>query len=303
MSHSLAFVVGADEADRADKVIARRFPGTSRRRLAALFRAGHVRIDGRRAKKGELAAAGSRVVLEEPPADDEALRPMPDPHVALSLLHRDEWFVAVNKPSGMPSHPLDAGELGCVANGLAHEFPPCVTAGDDPREAGLVHRLDTGTSGVLLAALDPQTWRLAREMFHRGQVTKSYVALVHGATSGGRTDARLLQRGPRAVVDERGLSATTEWHAVETFRDYTLVRCVTTSGRMHQVRAHLGHAGHPLAGDPRYGGVAIANAPLVGHFLHADHLTLCHPHSGRPLLVEAELPQDREATLTLLRRG
>ncbi len=124
-------------------------------------------VDGARARKGDRVAAGARVTLREQPAVGDALAPAAQPELPLDVLHLDATLVAVCKPAGPPSHPLRAGETGTLANALVARFPECAGAGRDPREAGLVHRLDRGTSGVLVAARDPGTWQSLRLRLHR----------------------------------------------------------------------------------------------------------------------------------------
>src|SRR5690349_9817639 len=174
MSEPLEFVATDADAGRLDVALARRFPGTGRRRLAALFDRGAVRVDGKRAKKGDRIVAGARVELTEAPARGDDLRAQPDPAAAarLTILQRTADVIAVAKPAGMPTQPLRADELGTVANGIVHLEPACATASDDPRDGGLVHRLDIGTSGVLLAATTPAAWHRLRAAFSAGRATK-----------------------------------------------------------------------------------------------------------------------------------
>lgn len=301
MTRPLRFTVPDDEAGRADSVVARRFPGTSRRRLADLFRDGHVRINGSLAKKGSYARAGAEVTVASPPLTDEDLRPKPEPNPAIELLHQDAQLIAVAKPPGVPTYPLRAGERGTVANALVARFPECLGIGDDPREAGLAHRLDVGTSGVLLAARDQETWTALRAMFGDDRIDKEYVALVAGEAEAGSCEKRLSQRGKRAVLDGLGLAASTSWSVLERGAGSTLLRCVARGGRMHQVRVHLAHTGFPIVGDTLYGGPS-ANG-LTGHFLHAARIALDHPSSGDRLVIDAPLGHEREADLRRLIAG
>ena len=273
----------------------RKFPGASRSRLAILFRDKLVRIDGRIAKKGTQAPVGAEVTVDGEPIGDDDLRPIAAPDVALDVVHEDALVVAINKRPGMPSHPLKPGELGTVANALLARYPECAAIGDDPREAGLVHRLDRDTSGVLVAARDTDTWRRLRAELSASRADKRYIALVEGGPPGASSCfASLAQRGRRSVADEgRGLDAHTEWTVLERFADHTLLECVAHTGRMHQVRAHLAHCGSPIAGDELYGGSVLAG--ITGHFLHASHIVFAG------LRLHAPLPAARATLLDELR--
>jgi 23S rRNA pseudouridine1911/1915/1917 synthase len=294
---------------RVDKLVAARVGGASRRRVAALFAAGAVRVNGRVVRKGAIAAAGATIEIAALPASDADLRPVPEPGLVLPVLYEDEVLVVVDKPAGMPSHPLRAGEAGTAANALVARHSGCAGAGDDPREAGLVHRLDTDTSGVLVAARTRDAWTSVRAAFGRGAVRKRYVALVHGVPIGPGCDIELAHRGKRMIAappgDPDALPAETSWQIEEQLGAFCLLVCTAHTGRMHQVRVHLALAGAPIVGDATYGaGLAAtlpADLPLRGHFLHAASISLPHPLTGATLMVEAPLPADRRETLERLR--
>lgn len=298
IEETTTFTVGEGEADRIDRVIARRFPNTSRRKVTDLFDGGAVRIDGKLAKKGDRAGVGAVVQLARAPVTPEDMRALGDPEAAarLTVLHLDDDVIIVAKPPGMPSQPLRAGELGTAANGVVALHPECATAADDPRDGGLVHRLDGGTSGALAAARSPGAWRALRSAFAAHQVGKTYLALVDAPPVSRGCEAPLVQRGSKVVVDHTaGLDAHTSWEVVRKIGERVLLRCTATTGRMHQVRVHLATCGAPIAGDTLYGGQPLPE--LVGFFLHAERLTL----PDYPT-VEAPLPPDRVAALAALER-
>ena len=296
----LRFVVEATDGERLDRVLARRFPGASRTRLGELFAAGAVRVDGKLARKGDRARPGATVELAQPPVTADALRVTADEAAAarLDVLHVDDEVVVVAKPPGMPSQPLRAGELGTAASGLVARFPECAAVADDPRDGGLVHRLDIGTSGALIAARTREAWLRLRAAFAAGTVDKHYLALTEAPPIGRGCDEPLAQRGKRVAVDHTdGLEASTTWEVERAFGERRLVRCHATTGRMHQIRAHLSVCGAPIVGDVLYGGQPYPG--LVEFFLHAADVRF--PDSrGRTIAVSAPLAPDREAVLATL---
>ena len=313
----MARFVVEDEAvgGRADRFLGDKLPGRGRRRLGEAFERGHVRVNGRAARKGQVLHAGDVVeVVDDAPelATAEERRPVPQPELPLEVVQVDEAIVALAKPAGMPSHPLAAGERGTLANALVARHPECAAAGADPREGGLVHRLDAGTSGVIVAARTAPVWTTLRAAFHEGRTHKVYLALVAGeVTREGELDAPIAQdrRHPGRVIvcaddveaSRRGaLPARTHWQPEQRFPGYTLLRCELTTGRMHQIRAHLAFAGTPVVGDDVYGDLGRPPG-LVGHFLHAVRLELAHPVTGAPLSLEAPLPDDRQSLLARLK--
>jgi 23S rRNA pseudouridine1911/1915/1917 synthase len=280
--------------DRADKALARAFPDAGRKQLAELFEHGEVRINGVRAKKGDRVRVGDTLELAREPVSGQALRPVPDPAVPLVIILERPDLIAIAKPAGVPSQPLRAGELGTMANAIATAYPECVAISDDPRDGGLVNRLDIGTSGVLVAARTPETYRALREAFGHGQVIKRYVAITCGQPSARACDAPLAQRGKRVVIDASdGLSAYTEVAIDRASADHALVRCTSQTGRMHQIRAHLAELGAPIAGDVLYGGAALPG--FEGFFLHAGSATL--PLGDETIVAEVAPPERFRAAL------
>lgn len=303
MTDSLRITIDPTEAgERLDTVLARRFPAASRRRVVALFDDGAITIGRRTARKGDRAVAGTELTLARAPATDDDFRVTPDADAAdrLTILHADAALVVVAKPPGMPSQPLRTGELGTAASGLVARFPDCAAASPDPRDGGLVHRLDIGTSGVLVAARHRAAWTALRAAFGTGTVDKHYLALTDGAPVTRECDAPLVQRGKKVAVDHTdGLDAHTTWTPLERFPTHTLLRCHARTGRMHQIRVHLATCGAPISGDTLYGGAPLPH--LLHFFLHATSVRLPDTGTTPALTVEAPLPPDREAALTALR--
>src|SRR5438270_10826695 len=174
-------------AERLDKVVARLF-GVSRARAMEWIAEGRVRVDGKRAPKGSPVQAGARISVERPPPD----QPAPQPELPIRIVHADAHLVVADKPAGMPSHPLKPGERGTAANALVGRFPELAQVGPSPREGGLVHRLDSDTSGLLLAARTEAAHAMLRAQFTARSVEKGYLALVAGELhAGGEIDVPL----------------------------------------------------------------------------------------------------------------
>jgi 23S rRNA pseudouridine1911/1915/1917 synthase len=278
-------------ADRVDKALARAYPTAGRRQLSNMFDEGCVTVAGKKAKKGDRVVAGDVIEISREPVSGDALHPQPDPAVEIAILIERSDLVAIAKSAGTPSQPLRAGELGTVANALAHRYPECATIGDDPRDGGLAHRLDIGTSGILIAARTADTYRALREAFGGGLVAKTYLAITENRPVSRECDAPLVQRGRRVAVDHTdGLAAYTAFEVIKATDTHAFVRCTAQTGRMHQVRAHLAHVGSPIAGDTLYG----AKTDEGGFFLHAATLKL---PLAEPLDVEAPLPDRFTAAL------
>jgi 23S rRNA pseudouridine1911/1915/1917 synthase len=292
----------AGSCTRVDRLLAASLPGLSRRSLRRLLDQGAIRVDGRRARKGEMLS-GARVVEIEVP-DAPAPEPAAEPEPAIPILFLDASCVALDKPAGRPGHALRPGESGTVANFLAARFPECLGAGDTPLEAGLVHRLDTGTSGVLLAARDRRAWRELREQFRSGRVAKHYLALVAGSVQAPGEVRRPIEPHPRSrrkvrvlaegETSRRARPAATVYRPRAGSSRATLLEVEIPTGVMHQIRAHLAAIGHPVLGDLLYGGGPV---PEGRHFLHAARLVFDHPRSGARIDVRSPLPADFEAAL------
>ena len=242
----------------------------------------------------------------------EGPRAPPPEALPLSVLHQDDAVVFVDKPAGIPVHPLKAGELGTVANRLVARFPEVVDASEDPREAGLTHRLDIETSGVLLVARTRDAWSKVRAQFSAGGTAKKlYLALVNGPIADdGEIDVPLVQHGdhvrPALSTDEAARPALSTFRVLQRWGMDALVEVQIHTGVMHQVRAHLAAIGAPIVGDALYRGPPL---PRRGegrgegkerHFLPAASLEIVHPTSGHPLKVESPLPAELQQVLSVL---
>jgi 23S rRNA pseudouridine1911/1915/1917 synthase len=219
-------------------------------------------------------------------------------------------FLVVDKPAGVAVHPLLAGERGTLANAVVARYPECAGAALDPREGGAAQRLDLETSGCVLFARDRDAWERLHDQLRRRAVEKVYLALVSGrVAAGGVSTVPLAQRGSRVVAvpdaeaEARALAkglhprpAETRWEPLRRFERQTLLEVRIATGVMHQIRAHLAHLGHPVAGDQLYGGEAAALPGLTRHALHAARLGFESPDGGR-VVVESPLPPELVALL------
>jgi 23S rRNA pseudouridine1911/1915/1917 synthase len=285
-----------DGGKRLDVLLAERLPEISRRRARLLIAAGAVSIDGRRVLvQSRPVAAGQEIACHLQDFEfprSEALDP-------LRVLHEDESLVAIDKPSGMPSHPTFARKLGTALQ-LVEEMLR--------RRAGKkvplwpLHRLDTATSGVLLFAKTRAAARAVNQNFARRRVAKRYAALVAGVPepAEGEIDLALAEGHLRTEPSAAGKTALTRYRVVERLADAALVDLEPETGRMHQLRVHLSAIGHPVLGDTKYGGAAAGRAPRL--MLHASRVELPHPASGEAFGVESPLPADFRAAAAAMRR-
>ena len=308
----LDFVVGADEdRDRLDLVAARRVEGASRSAVARWITAGRALVDGEARDPSHRCRAGARVRLEPPPAPPPGVTPAPIP---LRVLHEDPHLIVLDKQAGLVVHPGAGRPSGTLVNGLIHRFPEIASVGPSERP-GLVHRLDRGTSGVMVVART-ETARLAlAAAFARREVEKQYCALVLGRLSGHRRYNRPIGRDPRnprrfCAGGRAARDAESEAWPVEDLPLATLVSVRLKTGRTHQARVHLASGGHPVAGDalygpgaPRRGGGVAGGAlrRLTRPALHAAVLGFAHPVSGARLQFRAPLPEDLRAVIERLR--
>ena len=310
-------VVEADEAGmRLDVVLVRRLPSLSRARAKVLLEAGEVRLNGRRCRKGARVSAGDRVALESEPEPSE-FAAKPDTQLVLPIVHEDDWLVVIDKPAGVPSHPLRAHEIGTVASALVARYPDMAGVGWRPREPGILHRLDTGTSGLMLAARDDMTFATLQRALREGGIEKRYIALVHGIPEVQEIDLPIaphpsdprrvrtgMLRGEHVGRGER--AAHTEILKVTpvpgTQERVAEIEVRAGAAARHQVRAHLSSLGHPLLGDVLYGAPALPG--LDRHVLHASRIELIHPATGLQVAWQSPLPDAlrRQALLALERR-
>ena len=291
----LSFEVQPDEQGlRLDVVLVRRVPAMSRKKARDMVEGGEVRLNDRPTRKGGRVNGGDRVTLSRAPSKSD-FAAKPDPDLPLAIVHEDQNLVVVDKASGVPSHPLREDELGTVASALVHRYPEMALIGYTAREPGILHRLDTDTSGLMLAARDLATWEALRYDLRRGDIDKRYVALVHGEISPRAIDRPISPhpgdaRRVRVGEHDGARPARTEILAVRTHGAFSEIEVSARAATRHQIRAHLASIGHPLVGDALYGGPTLSG--LSRHFLHASMIQLDHPTTGARRTWKSALPED-----------
>jgi len=286
---------------RLDQALARLFPQYSRTRLQAWLREGAISLDEQPAITRQAVFGGERVRLA-PPRLPEVAAPQAET-MPLAIVHEDSELVVLDKPAGLVVHPGAGVHRGTLLNALLAHAPQLAGL---PR-AGIVHRLDRDTSGLLVVAKTHEAQTdLARQLAERS-MRRVYLAVVHGVPSAGGTIdqpiGRDLRSRTRMAVTRRGREARTRFRVLERFSGAALVECRLDTGRTHQIRVHLQHLGHPIVGDPVYRRGASARLAFGRQALHARELALVHPGSGKPVTWRAPLPADMKRLLAALRRA
>ena len=286
---------------RFDQALARLFPQYSRSRLQAWLKAGHIRLDGRSAEARQALTGGEQVLLKPPPAPD-AIAPKAQ-RMPLKIVHEDAEVIVVDKPAGLVVHPGAGQPDRTLLNALLAHAPALSGV---PR-AGIVHRLDKDTSGLLVVAktLEAQA-ALAKQLADRS-MRRIYLAVVQGdPPASGKIDAPLgrdARSRVRMAVTHRGKPARTAFRVVERFGHAALLECRLETGRTHQIRVHLQHIRHPLVGDSVYRRGTRHGLTFPRQALHAAELTLVHPRTGQSMTWRAPLPKDMKRLLQQLRDG
>jgi 23S rRNA pseudouridine1911/1915/1917 synthase len=279
-------VAPADVGARLDHVVARLL-GVSRGYARKLIAAELVLLEGRPAAKGTGLRAGERIEVRPFARPEDP--PQPNVSLASVVVAQTAGLVAIDKPAGQATHPLEHAERDTSLNALVARFPEIAGVGEGGLRSGVVHRLDPGTSGVLVFALREDAWRSARAAFAERRVHKRYVARVHGAFSGERdVELALESRGPRVrVVSRGGRLAVSRVRALATGRLQSTVEVEMRTGVRHQIRATLAYLGFPVVGDSLYG----SPAALSRHLLHAESIR------WEDFAAQAPLPREFDAPL------
>ena len=287
---------------RLDQVLSNLLPEYSRSRLARWIRDGHVQVNGLLAQPKTKVWGSEKVTVH--PVADPSTQPAAAEAIALDIIHEDAAILVIAKPAGLVVHPGKGNWSGTMLNALLAHAPELAAL---PR-AGIVHRLDKDTSGLLVVAktLIAQT-SLVRQLQAR-TVKRLYLALVHGRIDHGSTVDAPIGRHPaertRMAIVASGKPAVTHFEVLQHYAHATLLRCRLETGRTHQIRVHLQSLGHPLVGDPVYGRNRKSAGPAITRFarqaLHAEQLAFLHPESGELVSWSNALPADMQTLLEAL---
>ena len=300
----LDLVVAATQADqRLDQFLAQ--PLGSRAQAARAIEAGHVQVDGRAVRKRHVVSAGERVVVDVGESGLVAAVGAPESvlsgKAAYSVAYGDPYLLVVDKPAGVVVHPARGHWSGTLAQALAGE----AAGGEEGYRAGIVHRLDRDTSGLLVVARSDAVHRQLKAMLSKRGLHREYLALVDGVPQArtGTIEAPIgRDRRDRVLISldtDTPREARTHFEVIEALTGAALLRVVLDTGRTHQIRVHMQAIGHPVSGDQAYGG--SRRFGLERQFLHAAKLTFRHPVTGVTVDISSPLPPDLQAALHLAR--
>jgi len=303
-------VPGDSAGARLDQFLASVVGDLSRSQIQRLIKGGRILVDGKGAKANQAVKVGQAIAVHIPAPVDPAPTPEALP---LRILYQDADVIVVDKPAGMVVHPAAGHEGGTLVNALLHHVTDLSGIGGEKRP-GIVHRLDRGTSGLMVVAKHDRAHEELARQFHDREVEKDYLALVWGEVMAGRRIDTPIGRDPSnrkkmSAKARRSREAVTRIVRAEHFgRALTLAQVAIHTGRTHQIRVHLSAIGHPIVGDSLYGGVhrrVPGDLRAVSHldrpFLHAARLVFTHPIDGKRMEFESPLPEDLQRVLDELR--
>jgi 23S rRNA pseudouridine1911/1915/1917 synthase len=297
---------------RLDIFIAHYEPHISRNRIQTLIKEGLARVDGKIEKPGYKVKLRESITLELPEKKVHEVLPEPIP---LYVIYEDPHIIVLNKPPGLVVHPAPGNYTGTLVNALLYHYGSLPSLGAGPQgsereRAGIVHRLDKDTSGVMVVARTQEALRSLSMQFKSRIVQKRYIALVSGVIKkgSGTIEAGLgrhvKERKKISVHTHKAREAVTFYKVKERFKNATLVEVEIKTGRTHQIRVHLAHIGYPILGDRVYGGVKVTklnDSTISRQMLHAESLSLLHPDTGHPMTFTAPPPQDMAEVIERLR--
>jgi 23S rRNA pseudouridine1911/1915/1917 synthase len=307
------FTVGPGEQGlRLDVYLSQKDSSLSRSQARRLIDDGDALVDGKSARASHRLRAGETVSLRRPPPMPSGIVPE---EIPLTILYEDESILVVDKPAGMVVHPAAGNPRGTLVNALQFHCGRLSSIGGVMRP-GIVHRLDKGTSGLMVIAKTDEAHRHLSEQFKKRRVSKHYTALVHGdlRENEGVVDAPVgrhpVERKKMSTASRRGKAALTRWRVLERYGAFTLLEAKIETGRTHQIRVHLAALGRPVAGDAVYGGakrtvdgpaLPAALKRLTRQALHASRLSFRHPVTGEGMTFESPPPPDMAEVIDFLR--
>jgi 23S rRNA pseudouridine1911/1915/1917 synthase len=295
---------------RLDQALARMFPEYSRSRLKEWLLAGAISVEGGPRRPRDAVSGGETVTLQ--PLAEVSVRAEPEP-IALDIAYEDDELLVVNKPAGLVVHPGAGNPAGTLMNGLLHH----ASSLEEIPRAGIIHRLDKDTSGLLLVGKSLTAHTALVRLLAEREISRHYLAICNGVLTGGGTIREPISRHPvdrkRMSVQQNGKAAVTHYTVKERFAAFTYVNVKLETGRTHQIRVHFAHRRHALVGDQVYGGrLALpkgASDELVQtlrHFkrqaLHATRLAFEHPSSGAQIDLEVAPPKDFQTLVETMRQ-
>jgi len=287
--------------ERLDIYLARRIQDLTRSQFQRFIDRGQIRVNGAQKKSSYKLREGDRVDVDIEIPETTGLQPE---NIPLKILHADEDIIVIDKAAGMIVHPGAGARTGTLVNALLYRFPEIRGVGAEERP-GIVHRLDKETSGVMAVARSQRAYLELQRQFKARETKKVYLALVWGhlPASQGRFDwpiGRHVKHGQRMSIKTiKPRAAVTEYRIQKEYKDFSLLEIRPITGRTHQIRVHLSAAGHPLAGDRRYGASRQPRYKFPRLFLHAQRLAFRHPASGEMLEFSSPLPDDLKSLLSI----
>jgi 23S rRNA pseudouridine1911/1915/1917 synthase len=307
-------VTGSHSGKRLDMFIQHHEAYSSRNRIQTLIKDGGALVNGKTEKPGYRVKAGDRVTLDLP---ERRVREVLPEDIPLYVIYEDDHMVVLNKPPGLVVHPAPGNYTGTLVNALLYHYGslPSPGRGREDKEgserdrAGIVHRLDKDTSGVMVVARTQEALKALSAQFKNRVVQKRYVALVLGVIKkgSGTIEAGLgrhvKERKKISVHTHKAREAVTLFKVKERFKNATLVEVEIKTGRTHQIRVHMAHIGYPVLGDRVYGGAKAAklgDIVIPRQMLHAETLSLLHPDTGHPMTFSAPPPHDMQETIERL---
>ena len=294
-------VEAAEEGSRLDAFLAER-TGASRAWAQKLIVRQMVSVNGSPADKSDIIKKTDKVTVNFPEPEPSGLEPEDIP---IKILYEDDDLIVLSKPPGLVVHPAPGHLSGTLVNALLAHTKGLSGAGGTNRP-GIVHRLDRDTSGLMIVAKTDEAHRGLAAALKKREIRKTYTALAEGSMPDEEGEIvapvgrHLRDRKKMAISIGRGRDAVTRWRVLERFEGYTLIEVSLITGRTHQIRVHLQHIGHPVAGDPVYDRGAGKSLHLSRQFLHASGLSFKHPVTGREMVFKDELPSDLREALKAL---